>query len=271
MGVHEFFHEGFEFVVLFNVVGFACGSGDDERCTCVVDEDGVDFVHDGVVEFSLDDFFWGACHVVAQVVESEFGGGSVGDVCLVGFSSFWRGGWVDVDDVYGESEEFVDGSHPFGVSSCEEVVDGDEVYAFTGECVEVEWQGCDEGFAFAGCHFSDFALVEDDAAHELDVVVDHIPADGDACGGPLCFVDGFISLDLDVVFACCEFSVVVGGGYDELVVLSEASCGFFDDGEGFGEEFPEHFIQDLFFLFFELVQFFVEFFHLVDWHIGVVG
>ncbi len=46
--------------------------------------------------------------------------------------------------------------------------------------VEVAGEGGDEGFAFAGLHFGDFAGVEDHAADELDVEVAH--ADGAAAG-----------------------------------------------------------------------------------------
>jgi hypothetical protein len=44
----------------------------------------------------------------------------------------------------------------------------------TGEGVQVAGEGGDEGFAFAGFHFGDLALVKDDAADELDVEVTHL-------------------------------------------------------------------------------------------------
>ena len=52
-------------------------------------------------------------------------------------------------------------------------------------------QRCNEGFTFAGCHFGDFALVENDAADELNVVVDHVPGDFIAAGEPVVLIDCF--------------------------------------------------------------------------------
>jgi hypothetical protein len=68
-------------------------------------------------------------------------------------------------------------------------------WAFSGERVEVEGQGGDEGLAFAGGHLGDFALVEGDAADELHVEMNHVPdqlmvadhdgASAEAAGGVL--------------------------------------------------------------------------------------
>ena len=60
-----------------------------------------------------------------------------------------------------------------GVAPGEVVVDGDDVDAAAGERVEDRRPRRDEGLALAGLHLGDPALVEHDAAHELDVVVAH--------------------------------------------------------------------------------------------------
>ena len=58
---------------------------------------------------------------------------------------------------------------PLGVALGEVVVDRDEMRAAAGEAVEVQREARDEGLALAGLHLGDVALVEDDAAHQLDV------------------------------------------------------------------------------------------------------
>ena len=45
--------------------------------------------------------------------------------------------------------------------------------ATAGETIEVSGQGGDKGFTFAGHHFCDATLVEDNAADHLDIVVAH--------------------------------------------------------------------------------------------------
>ncbi len=154
------------------VGGLVGGAGDDERGAGLVDEDGVDLVDDAEVLAALDHVGELELHVVAQVVEAELVVGAVGDVGGVGVAALLVGKVVD-DDAGGHAEEAVDLAHPLGVALGEVVVDGDDVDAAAGERVEVGGQGGDEGFALAGLHFGDFALVEDGAADDLDVEVAH--------------------------------------------------------------------------------------------------
>ena len=155
------------------VGGLVGGAGDDERGAGFVDEDGVDFVDDGVVVAALHAILDFELHVVAQVVEAEFVVGAVGDVGGIGGAALVVVEVVD-DDADGEAEELVDLAHPLGVALGQVVVDGDDVDAVAGERVEIAGEGGDEGFAFAGLHFGDFALVQDHAADELHVEVAHL-------------------------------------------------------------------------------------------------
>src|SRR5215213_375390 len=67
-------------------VGGALGHpGDDERGARLVDEDGINLVHDGEVELALHELFCGGSDVVPQVVEAELGVGAVGEVGFVGY------------------------------------------------------------------------------------------------------------------------------------------------------------------------------------------
>ena len=73
------------------------------------------------------------------------------------------------DHADGEAEELVDLAHPFGVALGQVVVHRDDVDALAFERVEIDRQGGDQRLAFAGLHLGDLALVQDHAAHELDV------------------------------------------------------------------------------------------------------
>ena len=52
--------------------GFVSRSGDNQRSTRFVDENGVHFVHNGKVVPALHELFLVELHVVAQVVKTEF-------------------------------------------------------------------------------------------------------------------------------------------------------------------------------------------------------
>ena len=188
-----------EFAVLGGGVGG--GAGDDEGGAGFVDEDGVDFVDDGeVVSSLLYHVFGGVGHVVAEVVEAEFGVGAVGDVAEVHFAALGWGHHV-FETADGEAEPCVEVAHPFGVALGVVVGGGDDVNAFAGEGVEVDGEGGDEGFAFAGGHFGNHAVVDGHAADELYVEVNHFPGE-------------VVPADFD------------GGA-------AESAGGVFDDGEGF--------------------------------------
>ena len=83
------------------------------------------------------------------------------------------GGHVGLDDADLEAEEAVDLAHPLGVALGEVVVDGDQVGAVAGEPVEVHRHRGDERLALAGLHLGDVAVVEHDAADQLDVEGTH--------------------------------------------------------------------------------------------------
>src|SRR6266545_11277 len=143
-------------------------AGDDQRRTCLVDQDRVDLVHDRVAVTALDGAVERDGHVVAQVVEAELGIRPVRDVGRVGlFPLRERHHVLDVGDRH--TEALVDAAVPLGVALGEVVVDGDEVDALALERVQVEREAGDERLAFARLHLGDVALVEDDSAHQLDV------------------------------------------------------------------------------------------------------
>jgi hypothetical protein len=126
----------------------------------------------------------------AQVVEAELVVGAVGDVGGIGLDP--RAGpqveqplvgrgvarledvrGVVGDDPYREAEEAEDRAHPLGVAPGQVVVDRDHVHAAAGQTVQRRGERCGHGLALAGAHLRDPALVQDDAADELDVEVAH--------------------------------------------------------------------------------------------------
>jgi hypothetical protein len=91
-----------------------------------------------------------------------------------------RGRLVVQNAADGQAEKFVNRAHPFRVARGEVIVDRHEVDAASGERVEINGQGGDECFAFAGGHFGDAPAVQGIAADELHVERDHFPEHADA-------------------------------------------------------------------------------------------
>ena len=144
------------------------GAGNDQRRSGLIDEDRIHFVDDGEVELALHHLLQLEFHVVAQVVEAELIIGAVGDIGGVGVAALLvRKPRHDAAD--GKPQEAVDLAHPGGVAARQVIVHRDHMNAQTAECVQVDRKGCDQGFTLTGFHLRDHALVEDDAAQELNV------------------------------------------------------------------------------------------------------
>ena len=143
-------------------------AGNDQRRARFVDQDGVDFVDDGVGVPALHHVLEPVLHVVAQIVEAQLVVGAVGDVAVVFLLALLVVEAVH-DDADRQAEELVDLAHPFGVALGEIVVDGDDMDAAAGERVEIDRKRGDQRLAFAGLHLGDLAFVQHHAADELHV------------------------------------------------------------------------------------------------------
>ena len=143
---------------------------DDQWRAGFVDENGVDFVHDGIHQVALHHLFRPHDHVVTQVVEAELVVGAVGDVSRVRLPALFE---VETghDDADRQAQETVNVAHPFGVAFGQVVVDGDDVDAPARQRVEVNRERRGKGFPFTRLHLGDAALMEHDAGHDLRVVV----------------------------------------------------------------------------------------------------
>ena len=67
----------------------------------------------------------------------------------------------------------MDLAHPLGVTAGQIVVDGDHMDAFARQGVEVGGQNGHQGFTFTGAHFGNAALMQHDAADDLNPVGTH--------------------------------------------------------------------------------------------------
>ena len=144
----------------------------DERRAGLVDENGVDFVDDGEMQRALYLVGHLIDHVVAQVVETVFVVGAVGDIGGVGLLFLFVRHLREVD-AGGETEKTVQPAHGLGVALGEIVVHRHHVHALAGQGVQVGGQRGHQRLALAGTHFGDLAFVQHHAADQLHVEMAH--------------------------------------------------------------------------------------------------
>ena len=150
-----------------------CLATDDERRACLINQDRIDFVNDGVVEPALHPVARLVDHVVTQVVKAVFVVRSVRDVGTVGGLLFlaWHVGQVDA---YAQAKEVVEARHPLRVAVGKVVVDRHHVRAVAGKRIEVHGQGRRKRLALAGSHLGNLAKMQRNAADQLHVEVPHL-------------------------------------------------------------------------------------------------
>ena len=146
---------------------------DDQRRARFIDQDGVHFVDDAVVQRALHPVSRLIDHVVAQVVKPKLVVGAVGDIGVVG-------GLLGLAlharhvHTHAQSQEVVQAPHPLGVAPGQVVVDGHHVHALARQGIEHHRQGGHQRFAFAGAHLGDLAAVQGHATDELHIEVPHL-------------------------------------------------------------------------------------------------
>ena len=147
-------------------------TGDDQRRACLVDQDRIHLVDDGEVQAALRALLGAERHVVAQVVETVFVVGAIGDVGAVGRALL--GGLLVRDHrTHRQTQEVVDLAHPLGVAPGEIVIHRDHVHTLAGQRIQVGRERRHQRLAFAGAHLGDLALMQHHATDELDIEVAH--------------------------------------------------------------------------------------------------
>ena len=64
-------------------------------------------------------------------------------------------------------------AHPLRVTVGKVIVDCDDAYAFSFQCIEISRKRTHKGLAFTCLHLGDASLVKNYAAHELNMKVFH--------------------------------------------------------------------------------------------------
>ena len=119
---------------LVQIGGFVTATGNDQRSSCFIDEDGVNLVYYCKVMSALNAVFFVDLHVVTQIVKTKLIVGTISNVCLVCFLTLCRLDIVD-NQTYLESQPAVYLAHLFRVTFCKVIVDGNNMNTFSGQSV----------------------------------------------------------------------------------------------------------------------------------------
>ena len=138
--------------------GLTALSGNDKRCTCLVNQDGVDLIDDTVVKISLYKLLFVDDHIVTKVIKSKFIVCYISNVASVCCTALFRFHVVE-DNAYGQSEEFMDFTHPLSISFCQVVVDSYDMDTLAFEGIQVCRKGRHEGLTFTSLHLCDLYTV----------------------------------------------------------------------------------------------------------------
>ena len=140
--------------------------------------------------------------------------------------------------------EHIKRSHPFGVTFGEVVIDSDHMYSLASQCIKEYRKGCYEGFSLSCRHLGNLALVEDDTADELDIIMDHVPCDFIASGHPVVLPEGIVSVNRDKILGCTEGAVEVCRAYLYHLILLETASGGFHDCKSLRKNLLKDFFYD---------------------------
>ncbi len=174
--------------LLVDNVSLGALAGNNKRRACLVNEDGIHLVHNGVVVAPLYLAVLVDHHVIPQVVKAQLVVGAIGDVA--GVSGFFvLRAHARQGQAYAKAHKVEHPGHHLALVLGQVLVHCNHMHAFTRKGVQIGGQRQREGFALAGLHFGNAPLVQNDAAlnlHGKQALTEHpvhsLPAGGKGLG-----------------------------------------------------------------------------------------
>ena len=142
--------------------GFVALSGNDQRSSCFIDQDGVHLIDDGIVQTAQNQLILVDRHVITQLVV-----GHIGDIAAIGLLSL-LGAHAIQNNAYRQSHEGIDLSHPLRVTLRQIVIDSNNVNALAFQCIQINRQRSYQSLTFTGLHLRDSSLMKNDTTDQLN-------------------------------------------------------------------------------------------------------
>ena len=238
------------------IIALRHGTRDDQRCTGIIDQHGVNLIDDGVVMRTLYEVSRRYGHVITQIVETELIVRTEGDICLISLTTCLRVGLVLVDTINTQTMEHIERSHPFRVTLCQIVVHGHHVYTVASQGIQEDGEGSHEGLTFTSRHLGNLALMEYGTTEELHVIVDHFPLQIVTAGSPVVMIDSLVAINRDKVFLgiSSQLAIEICSSHNSLFVLCETTGCLFHDGKHLRHHPIKCFLVDLEHFFLNLID-----------------
>ena len=130
------------------------------------------------------------------------------------------------------------------------------MHAIPGKSIQKYRQSRDKSFSFTCRHFGNFALVQNDTAEQLDIIMNHVPCHLIASGYPVILIDGFISFDMYKIMSQCQFPVKRCSSHGDRFILSKTTGSIFYYRKYLGQYLIKNFLIFFKNRFLDLVYFF---------------
>ena len=159
-----FFHLSCKNVTCFiKLRWLAALSGNDQWCTCFIDQYRVDLIDNSKLHTALYQLFLVNDHVISQIIKSEFVICYVSNVAVISSTTFF---FVHTVQYYAncQSQKFMYLSHPLWVTLCQIVIDRNDMYTFSCQCIQICRKGRYQCLTFTSFHLSDTSLMKNDTA-----------------------------------------------------------------------------------------------------------
>ena len=126
LGFNQFFDAGFKGFKLLDIA-FGCRSRNNQRRSCIVNQNAIRLVDHRIVMLSLNLLLWRMCHIVAQIIKTKFVVRSVGNVGQISQSTLIAIGSVVFQAIHAKSQEVKQWRIPFAITTGQVIVYGNHV------------------------------------------------------------------------------------------------------------------------------------------------
>ena len=148
------------------------GTGNDQRRTRLIDENGIHLIDDGIVELALHHLVGINDHVIAQIIKTELIVRSERDIAAIRVFALREVHIMD-DQSDRKAEEMIEFAHFFTVAAGQIIVDRDHMNALAGQRIEIYRQCRDQCLSFTGAHLRNPSLMQAHTADQLHIEMAH--------------------------------------------------------------------------------------------------
>ena len=184
LSLYKRLHPGFHLLIFLLGIRLGYRTGNNERCSRFINQNGVNLINNGKMMVPLYQLFLLDNHIVPEVVKAEFVIGTVSDVGPVCFASGFGVGIVPVDAVYREAMEVKDWFVPLSIPLGQVGIYGYNMNTASGQCIKVGRENGSERFTFTRFHLGNGSIMHGNGSNQLHVIRHHVPLNFCPCHFP---------------------------------------------------------------------------------------